>query len=52
MVFPPHLHQSANPVRWRGHRIVDDRLGFLQDAAQMLRPKKALGVNLVEILRP
>ena len=32
--------------------IADDRLGFLQDAAQMIRSPEALRINLVDILGP
>ncbi len=32
--------------------IADDRLGFLQDAAQMIRSPEALRIDLVDILSP
>ena len=42
----------ASAIRRRRQRIADDRLGFLQDAAQMIRSPEALRINLVDILGP
>ena len=35
-----------------GHRRVYDLLRFFEDAAQVIRPAKALSVNLVDVLGP
>ena len=42
------------PLRYRRRRqsIADDRLGFLQDAAQMIRSPEALRIDLVDVLGP
>jgi hypothetical protein len=38
------------PLGCRRQRIVDNRLGFVQDAVQMIRSPEALRINVVGIL--
>jgi len=61
-LIPPHSHRFLNrhQMRWQGFAIFirhgfcpqgisDNRLGFVQDAAQMIRSLKALRINLVDV---
>src|SRR5581483_7912722 len=49
LMFFPQAIARRRPYR---KSVVDDGLGFLQDAAQMLRSPEALGIDLVNVFRP
>ena len=46
-------HATFDPLRHRRRQgVADNRLGFLQDAAQMIRSLETLRINLVNVFRP
>ena len=46
------LGKIPAPLRRGRQGIVDDGLGFLQDAGQMIRPEETLRIDLVNIFGP